>query len=310
VAARFSPNGAIGQRLSIRIGRRPTPALVEIIGITPPVRATRVSDGEVPHVFFSYNVQQAEPDLMVRTRQSAATLGPELRRRVEALGTLRPVVDIRPMRDYVDLSIGDARFRMLMLTAFAAASLLLAGVGMYGTLAYLISQRTQEFVVRMALGATTMAVIRLVAREGVVLGGLGGAIGLAAALATVGGLRGLLYGVAPIDIFRNTVHGARIGPRARGAISAVSSDRSARRRSGPRRRRELLSWYSVGDSNPCRIATSRYTSLKWTLVRRVQRCATDSETRGLRESRPANERESRPLFSGVGCDRLRLSAAS
>jgi putative ABC transport system permease protein len=136
---------------------------------------------------------------VVRTRQSAATLGPELRRRVEALGTLRPVVDIRPMRDYVDLSIGDARFRMLMLTAFAAASLLFAGVGMYGTLAYLISQRTQEFVVHMALGATTMAVIRLVAREGVVLGGLGGAIGLAAALATVGGLRGLLYGVAPID---------------------------------------------------------------------------------------------------------------
>jgi predicted permease len=199
VAARFWPNGAIGQRLSIRIGGRPTPALVEIIGVTPPVRATRVSDGEVPHVFFSYNVQQAEPELVVRTRHSAATLGPELRRRVEALGTLRPVVDIRPMRDYVDLSIGDTRFTMLMLTAFAVSSLLLAGVGMYGTLAYLISQRTQEFGVRMALGATTATVIWLVAREGVVLGCLGGAIGLAAALAAVGGLGGLLYGVAPID---------------------------------------------------------------------------------------------------------------
>jgi putative ABC transport system permease protein len=199
LAARFWPNGAVGQRLSIRMGGRPAPVLVEIVGITPPVRATRVSDGEVPHVFFSYNVQQAEPYLVVRTRQSAATLGPALRRRVEALGTLRPVVDIRPMRDYVDLSIGDTRFTMLMLTVFAAMSLLLAGVGMYGTLAYLISQRTQEFGVCMALGATSAAVIRLVAREGAVLAGLGGAIGLAAALATARGLRGLLYGVAPID---------------------------------------------------------------------------------------------------------------
>jgi ABC-type antimicrobial peptide transport system permease subunit len=126
-------------------------------------------------------------------------MAPEIRRAVEALGTNRPVVDIRPMHDYVDMSIADTRFTMLMLTAFAATALLLAGIGMYGTLAYLISQRTQEFGVRMALGATAGSVMAMVAREGALLAAIGAASGMAVALSVAGSLRGLLYGVAPID---------------------------------------------------------------------------------------------------------------
>jgi predicted permease len=197
LASRLYPDGALGKRLQIKIGS--TPALVEIVGITPPVRAARVSDAELPHVFLSYNIMQVEPWLVVRTQKSAAVIAPELRRAVEALGTNRPVVDIRPMQDYVDMSIGDTRFTMLMLTAFAAVSLLLAGIGMYGTLAYLISQRTQEFGVRMALGATAGSLMALVAREGVLLSGIGATAGMAIALGVAGSLRGLLYGVAPID---------------------------------------------------------------------------------------------------------------
>ena len=197
LAARLYPDGALGKRLLIKIGSKP--ALVEVIGITPPVRASRVSDADLPHVFLSYNVMQMEPWLVVRTQKPAAVIAPEIRRAVEALGTGRPVVDIRPMQDYVDISIGDTRFTMLMLTAFAAASLLLAGIGMYGTLAYLMSQRTQEFGVRMALGATARSVMGLVAREGAVLAGIGAAIGMTVALGVAGSLRGLLYGVAPID---------------------------------------------------------------------------------------------------------------
>ena len=163
------------------------------------MRAARVSDADLPHVFLSYNIMQVEPWLVVRTSKTAAMIGPEIRRVVEALGTNRPVVDILPMQHYVDRSIGDTRFMMLMLTAFAAASLLLAGIGMYGTLAYLISQRTQEFGVRMALGASAATVMGMVAREGALLAGAGAVIGMAVALAVAGSLRGLLYGVAPID---------------------------------------------------------------------------------------------------------------
>jgi predicted permease len=198
IASRLWPaETPLGRYLGISIGGKP--ARLEVIGVSEPVRATRVNDAEVPHVFLSYNVQQSEPSLVIRTRRDAATIAPDIRRVVEALGTGRPVVDITAMRDYVDRSIGDARFTMLMLTAFASASLLLAGIGLYGTLAYLISQRTQEFGIRMALGATTASVMRLVAAEGAVLAGVGAILGMGAALAVAGGLRGLLYGVAPID---------------------------------------------------------------------------------------------------------------
>ena len=197
LADRLYPEGALGKNLQMKIGARL--ALAEIVGVTPPVRAVRVSDADLPHVFLSYNVMQVEPWLVVRTSKTVAMIAPEIRRTVEALGTTRPVVDIRPMRDYVDLSIGDTRFTMLMLTALAAASLLLAGIGMYGTLAYLISQRTQEFGVRMALGATAASVMGLVAREGALLSAIGAAIGVSVALAMSGSLRGLLYGVAPMD---------------------------------------------------------------------------------------------------------------
>lgn len=198
IAEKFWPDGAIGRSLAITLNNKP--AKLEVIGISEPVRATRVNDADMPHVFVPYNVQPGEPTLVIRTRLSAAALGPQIRQAVEPLGTGRRVVDIRLMQEYVDRSIGDTRFTMLMLTAFAAASLLLAGIGMYGTLAYLISQRTQEFGIRLALGASAAGVMRMVAGEGAILAVIGASIGMIVALGVAGALRSLLYGVAPIDI--------------------------------------------------------------------------------------------------------------
>jgi putative ABC transport system permease protein len=217
IAEKFWPDGAIGQFLAIQIGRKP--AKLEVIGVSEPVRATRVNEADVPHVFLSYNVQQSEPYLVIRTRERAAALAPAIRQAVEALGTMRPVVDIKAMQEYVDLSVGDTRFTMLMLTAFAAASLLLAGIGMYGTLGYLISQRTQEFGIRMALGASSRKVMGMVAGEGARLAGIGGAVGMTAALGVAGALRGLLYGVAPLDATTVLAVSATIGLVAVAAAS-------------------------------------------------------------------------------------------
>jgi predicted permease len=194
IAAQLWHGDALGQRLAI--GETQT---LEVVGVTAPIRASQVRDQGTPMMFVPYPVYEIEETLVVKTRAPMAAIGPAIKQTVESLGPGRPVFDIRPMTDIVEASIDDTRFTMLVLSAFAATALLLSGIGLYGTLAYLISQRTQEFGVRIALGASGAGVIRLVLREGGVLTGLGGAIGLAGAAGVTRMLRGMLYGVTPLD---------------------------------------------------------------------------------------------------------------
>jgi putative ABC transport system permease protein len=137
--------------------------------------------------------------LVVKTRQTAAALGPTILSAVAASHTGRAAFDIRPMSEYVTDSIGDVRFTMWGLAAFAAASVSLAAVGLYGTLAYLIAQRTREFGIRLALGSTVRAIVVMVMREGALLAAAGAALGLAGASAVMGAIRQLLYNVSPFD---------------------------------------------------------------------------------------------------------------
>jgi predicted permease len=194
IASQLWQGDAVGRRLVLGRSRA-----LEVVGVAAPIRAARVRDQNAPLIFVPLHVYEIEQTLVVRTQLPVSTIGPTIKRTVEALGPGRPVFDIRPMRAIVDASIDDTRFTMLVLSGFAAAALLLAGVGLYGTLSYLTSQRTQEFGVRVALGASTAGVMRLVAYEGGVLTVLGGAIGLAGAAAITRTLRGLLYGVTPLD---------------------------------------------------------------------------------------------------------------
>ena len=188
---------AIGRRF--RVGSGAGLRLLEVIGVTPSIRVTKVRAQPLPHVFLPYHLNPVETNLVIRTRADAATLGPSIKRAVEALGTLRAVHDIRPMSAYVADSIADTRFTMWLLMLFAGTSLLLAGIGLYGTLAYLTSQRTQEFGVRLALGATSRDILTLVAGEGMVVVAIGALVGTTAAVAVAGLLQSLLYGVDRLD---------------------------------------------------------------------------------------------------------------
>lgn len=197
LAKELWPDGAIGKRVSMQVGR--DTQVLEVVGVTNPVRMTQVRDADVANVFVPYHVLPRDVSLVIRTNESAVTLGPMIRQAVESLGTGRPVTDIRPMHDYIDDSLGETRFTMLLLVGFAIASLLLAAVGVYGTLAYLIAQRTEEFGVRMALGATARSLVGLVVSEGALMTAIGAIAGLAGAMALAQGISGLLYGVTTLD---------------------------------------------------------------------------------------------------------------
>jgi putative ABC transport system permease protein len=198
VATRLFPNGAVGQRMALDRGRKAAP--VEIIGVTNAVRAMRVDDDSLPHILVPYHFYGLQMPLVIKTSQSAAALAPAMKQIAHDVGMRRPIHSIRPMQDYVDAAIADRRFTMLVLIGFGAASLLLAAIGVYGTLAYLTSQRRQEFGLRMALGASAGRILRSVAGEGLWLSALGGVVGIAGAAALASGLRDLLYDVAPFDV--------------------------------------------------------------------------------------------------------------
>jgi putative ABC transport system permease protein len=195
LAARLWNGDAVGKWLGIGQAKAP----LEVIGVAAQIRAREIRDSGTPIIYVPSHVYEIEQTLVVKTRAPLATIGPSIKQAVEALGPGRPVFAIRPLSDIVAASIDNTRFTMLVLSAFAFASLMLAGVGLYGTLAYLTSQRTQEFGVRFALGASAGSILRLVISEGCALTGFGAALGLGGALAVSRALRGMLYGVTTLD---------------------------------------------------------------------------------------------------------------
>ena len=186
---------AVGKQLGVGQAKQP----LEVVGVAGQIRALAIRDSGTPMIYVPSHVYEIEQTLVVKTHAPLSTIGPAIKQTVEALGPGRPVFDIRLMDDIVAASFDTTRFTMLVLSVFAVASLVLAGVGLYGTLAYLASQRTQEFGVRVALGASAASILRLVIREGCLLTGLGAALGLAGAIAAARGLEELLYGVTPLD---------------------------------------------------------------------------------------------------------------
>ncbi len=195
LAAQLWGRDALGKRLSLEYSKEP----LEVVGVAGQIRARDIRDSGTLMIYVPSHVYEIEQTLVVKTRAPLSTVAPAIKRTVEALGPGRPVFDIRPMQDIMEASIDTTRFTMLVLSAFAMASLVLAGVGLYGTLAYLTSQRTQEFGVRLALGASAASILRLVIGEGFLITGLGAALGVAGAIAVTRTLRGLLYGVTPLD---------------------------------------------------------------------------------------------------------------
>jgi len=168
------------------------------LGAPGPVQAELYySFNQVPDRFLP--VLSDRMSLIVRTAADPMSLIPAVRREVQAVEKNQPVYHVKTMEQVIAESIGSQRFSMLLLSLFAVMALLLAAVGIYGVISYSVTQRTHEIGIRMALGAQTGDVLKLVLRQGITVALVGVAIGLVAALALTRLMSSLLFGVSATD---------------------------------------------------------------------------------------------------------------
>jgi putative ABC transport system permease protein len=143
--------------------------------------------------------------LVVRTRAEPTAQTPAVRAAVRGIDANAPVYDIQTIEQLLDNSLGSRRFNIFLLGGFAGVALLLASVGLFGVMAYLVSQRTREIGVRLALGAQPRNVFRLIIGRGMLLALAGVAIGVAAAFGLARFLETLLYQIKTTDPLAFTV---------------------------------------------------------------------------------------------------------
>jgi predicted permease len=182
----------------------------EIIGIVGDVRHFWAGIDPVPEMYWDYSQSwlargrtlgnhRRSLSLALRTDGDPQSLIQEVRRQVSALDKALPVTSIRTMEERMGSTLAGNRFNTLLLLLFAALALILAVVGLYGVISYVVAESTHEIGVRVALGAQTVDVLRLIIGQGMKLTLTGVLIGLLASLGLTRLMKDMLYGVKPVD---------------------------------------------------------------------------------------------------------------
>jgi putative ABC transport system permease protein len=190
----FPNEEPLGKRLVMSWGDQ----AYEIIGIVGDIRHRAMESDPLPAMYLP-TIQTPWMNLVIRTNGDPGSLAPAVRREVQTIDPDQPVAAVRTMDQWMDVSVADSRYRTLLLGLLALVALLLAATGIYGVMAYSVTQRTHEIGVRMALGAKRFDVLRLVVRQGMILVVLGVALGVAGAFVLTRVLATLLFGVTAKD---------------------------------------------------------------------------------------------------------------
>jgi putative ABC transport system permease protein len=194
----FGGEDPIGKRVRIAAGDT---APHTIVGIAGDVRHRALTDSADAQMYLP-QAQVTDSYLVLTLRARNGRPGPlaaDVRRIVRELDPAVPIYDVALLDDLVGRSFADRRFVMRLLTAFAGLALLLAGIGLYGLVSYVVAQRTREFGVRIALGARRSDILGLVLRAAAASLGIGLLIGVAGAAVLARWLDSLLFGIPPVD---------------------------------------------------------------------------------------------------------------
>jgi len=210
LAARFWKNGdAVGKRLYFPqdinnlMAKPKEDQMITIVGIIETMRLRGVVDNQAQKTgaYFSplRQSQSRTIGIAIRTSVDPETLTSSVRREIAQIDPEMPFYGVRTMEDRLSTSLTDRRTPMLLATGFAGVALFLAAIGIYGVLAYQVSQRRREIGIRMALGAESSSIFNLVLREGGLIVTLGAAFGLGGAFLLRRTLQSQLYETGAMD---------------------------------------------------------------------------------------------------------------
>ena len=185
----------------LRFGRDPTKPGMTIVGIVRDIKNDGLDMDGVPHIYVPiYQGLRRDLGVVVRTSLPAKVLEPQIRHEVQSIDPSLPVFNVSSMNDVLDRSLASRRFSADLVAGFAGLALLLASIGIYGLLAYMVGQKSREIGLRMALGARPLDVLKLVLGKGIVLASVGILTGVIVSAATVSMMASLLYGIHPHDL--------------------------------------------------------------------------------------------------------------
>jgi ABC-type antimicrobial peptide transport system permease subunit len=138
--------------------------------------------------------------IFLRGQLDPGIISSQMRAQIQSIDATLPVFHAETLSEVISTSLSVRRFSMEMVAFFAATALLLAGLGIYGTISYIVSEQKREIAIRLALGAQRTTILKLVLRQGLGLAAVGAGVGVAGALIVSHLMAGLLYGVSPNDV--------------------------------------------------------------------------------------------------------------
>ena len=192
----------VGRRLRIRLrfGQNPVNPWSTVVGVVKNIKHDGLDVDGVPHIYVPLNQFLGRSlSLALRTSLPTSTLEAQIRGAIQSVDPGLPVFGVTSMDEILDASLASRRFSANLVAGFAGGALLLASIGIYGLLAYMVGQRSREIGLRLALGAQRADILRLVLGKGVVLAGLGIVTGVIFSASTASLMASLLYGVRPHD---------------------------------------------------------------------------------------------------------------